>query len=49
MFLDCQLKGLLKNYFKTVIVGFGKADGLGLSKGYQDSKRTYIHVSVDKY
>ena len=31
MLLYCQLKSLLKNYFKTVIVGFGKADVLGLS------------------
>ena len=31
MLLDCQLKSLLKNYFKTDIVGFGKADALGYS------------------
>ena len=29
MLLDCQLKSrLLKNYFKTIIVEFGKVDGL---------------------
>ena len=31
MLLDCQLKSLLKNYLKTIIVGFGQADALGLS------------------
>jgi hypothetical protein len=31
MLLDCQLKSLLETYFKTIIVGFGKADALGLS------------------
>ena len=30
MIIDCQLKSLLKNYFKTLIVGFGQADALGL-------------------
>jgi hypothetical protein len=29
MIIDCQLKSLLKNYLKTLIVGFGQADGLG--------------------
>ena len=28
MLLDCQLKSLLRNYFKPVIVEFGKADEL---------------------
>ena len=31
MIIDCQLKSLLKNYLKTLIVGFGQADALGLS------------------
>jgi hypothetical protein len=31
MILDCQLKSLLKNYLKTIIVGFGQADALGFS------------------
>ena len=31
MIIDCQLKRLLKNYLKTIIVGFGQADVLGLS------------------
>jgi hypothetical protein len=30
MIIDCQLKSLLKNYLKTLIVGFGQADALGL-------------------
>jgi hypothetical protein len=30
MIIDCQLKGVLKNYLETVIVGFGQADVLGL-------------------
>ena len=29
MIIDCQLKCLLKNYLKSVIVGFGQADVLG--------------------
>ena len=32
MLLDCQLKSLLKNYFKTVTVGFGKAVYQALQK-----------------
>ena len=31
MIIDCQLKSLLKNYLKTIIVGFGQADVLGLT------------------
>ena len=31
MILDCQLKSLLKNYLKTIIVGFGQSDVLGFS------------------
>ena len=31
MIIDCQLKSLLKNYSKTIIVGFGQADVLGFS------------------
>ena len=30
MIIDCQLKSLLKNYIKTVIIGFGQVDVLGL-------------------
>ena len=31
MIIDCQLKSLLKNYLKTIIVGFGQADVLGFT------------------
>ena len=31
MTIDCQSRSLLEIYLKTVIVGFGQADVLGLS------------------
>ena len=46
MIIDCQLKSLLKNYLKTLIVGFGQADALGLTV---DSPNPIRHDSLGTY
>ena len=49
MIIDCQLKSLLKNYLKTLIVGFGQADALGYSLSHNAYQQCLPSSSVQIY
>ena len=48
MIIDCQLKSLLKNYLKTLIVGFGQADALGLSIKFSLVFPSFVYLFATK-
>ena len=50
MIIDCQLKSLLKNYLKTLIVGFEQADALGFTPpNFILEQQTESHMKIEVF
>ena len=45
MIIDSQLKSLLRNYLKTILVGFGDADVLGFSVRIEFKEPYWLRLS----